>query len=695
MRKAVIFILLLAVAGGGYALWARRTGPGPGGRQIFILGCDGMDPRLVRRMMDEGRLPNFARLAARGGFSPLETSIPPQSPVAWSNFITGAGPGEHGIFDFIHRQPRLMAAGDPNRFYFSTNRIHEEVDEPWFTFKMDGREYQVPDISTDNQLLRRGTPFWDYLDERGIPVKMYKLPANYPPSESKHGHMCCLSDMGVPDAFGTQGTFQHFTSEFRQKRNDVGGGILMRIDYDRRTGVQIARLVGPETVFRPKSKLTLKYEELVVPIEVHPDPERNVAKLVFVNEAPIGIPNERVELVLNAGEWSDWTEVHFLQTPLGPDLPTMVRFYLQAVHPDLKLYVSPLNFIPTNAAQVISEPPDWVTELGEAIGPFYTQGFAEDFKAAEHVFTDEEYRVQADLVFEERLRLLDYVLDHLEDGVTFFYFSSTDLQSHIFWWEGDEPHPLRSPEEAKKYQGVIETLYTRVDAALGRIMDRLDDRATLIVMSDHGFGNFRRGFGLNTWLRQEGYLVCDHHGLDGADWSKTKAYGLGLNGVFLNLKGREDGGIVEPGAEGEGLLKEITEKLLAVRDPQNGRPVIHRVYRTDKVYKGPYSSSELTPDLITGYERDYRASWSTCLGGLDQAVVVDNKKPWSADHCIAHDLVPGILITNRKITKEDPSLIDIAPTILGEFGIATPASMHGRDLFRSLQAAANQAKEGA
>lgn len=685
MKKLIVVILVLAVAGGAYALWGGRAPArgSAGGKRVFVLGCDGMDPRLVKRLMDEGRLPNFAALASRGGFSALETSIPPQSPVAWSNFITGAGPGVHGIFDFIHR--RIQTDTPALDIYFSTNRIIEERHKPWWK----GENYQLPDIDSRNELMRRGTPFWDYLDERGIPVTMYKLPANYPPSESKHGHMCCLADIGVPDAFGTYGTFQHFSSERTRPREEVNGGLLMRLAVDRRTGVRIAMLDGPKNVFATPNKLTLKNEPMQLNIEVHPDPERDVAKLVYVNQAPVGVPDERVELVLNAGEWSEWTEIHFLQTPIGPSFPTMARFYLQQVRPHLKLYVSPLNFVPTNAAQVISEPPEWVSELGAALGPFFTQGMAEAYKAAEYVFTDEEYHKQAELVFNERLRMLDHALANITDGVTFFYFSSTDLQAHIFWWDSDEPHPLRSPADAKKYHRVIEELYTRVDAALGKVMKALGEDATIIVMSDHGFGNFRRGFGLNAWLKAEGYLVCGKLGVEDADWSKTRAYGLGLNGLYVNQKGREQAGIVEDGKERDALLAELAEKLLAVRDPENGRPVVRTVYRCDQVYAGPHARSDITPDLIVGYDRDYRASWNTCLGGLDRDVVVNNNKPWSADHCIAHDLVPGILLSNQKILKEGAALVDLAPTILGEFGVATPAGMTGRDLFRAESRAAH------
>lgn len=652
-----IFILLAAITCASLTPGCNERGA-KNGKKVFILGCDGMDPKLVGRMMKEGRLPNFSKLAAQGGFWPLTTSIPPQSPVAWSNFITGADPGVHGIFDFVHRDPAKQA--EP---YFSTNRIVEhDHKDPWTL-----GDYAYPRGGETNELLRRGTPFWDYLDAAGVPVQMYHLPANYPPSKSAHGHACCLAGMGVPDAMGKLGVYQHFTT-YPRPENKGDEGMRLRIRRDPTTGVATATLQGPANEFQPKAS------PMTLDVQIHRDKKNEVAKLVFVNRGIVG--DEAKELVLNVGQWSEWSELRFLKTPIGPSFGTMVRFYLRAVRPEIDLFVTPLNFIPTAPAIVFSEPPKFVEQIGRHIGPFYTQGFAEQFNARKHeILTDEEYRIQADQVLDDSMKMLDDALDRYKGGLLFFYFSSTDLQAHIFWWDGGGKHPVRSPENAKKYQGVIESLYVKIDAALGRCRKRLGDDAAVLVMSDHGFCNFRRCFALNTWLRDQGYLAAQTDMYTDADWSKTKAYGLGLNGLYLNMRGRERDGIVEP-SQKEALLKEISAKLLAARDPQNGRPVIRRIYRADECYHGPEAKS--APDLIIGYDRDYRASWNTCLGKIDPAVVIDNDQAWSADHCIAHDLVPGILLSNRKIAVDDPALIDIAPTVLSLFDVAKPPNMTGR-----------------
>ncbi len=283
-------------------------------------------------------------------------------------------------------------------------------------------------------------------------------------------------------------------------------------------------------------------------------------------------------------------------------------------------------------------------------------------------------------MLEERLALFDHAVHDYDDGLLFFYFSSSDLQSHMFWWDSDDKHPTRTTGEAKKYYGHVHRLYRRLDQVVGDLMDRYGDRATLYVMSDHGFANFGRQFNLNSWLRDFGYLGppdCTSV-LRDLDWSLTYAYGLGINGLYLNLKGRERDGVVEPGEKAEELLTELKERLEAVTDA-NGQPVIRNVYRAGQIYSG--GATALAPDLIVGYHRGYRASWATCLGDLTDQVLLDNDSAWSADHCADALEVPGVLFCNRPMRSAKPSLVDVAPSILGEFGLSAPSSMSGKSIF--------------
>lgn len=636
------------------------------GKKVVIIGFDGMDPRLCEKLMDAGRMPHLNLMRQAGGFKPLGTSIPPQSPVAWSNFITGAGPGVHGIFDFIHRDPSQQVVP----YYSAAETATSE--EGW-----NLNEHRIPlsfppfnHNPTQTLLKREGKPFWDYLDEAGVNTRIYDIPANYPPSESHHGHMCCLAGMGVPDLLGSYGTYQLFTEGVVREKEE-GGGVRKPLVF--RDDIATASITGP-----PNTALK-KPTNVSIPMRIYRDTKQDAAR-IDVNDKTV---------LLKQGEWSDWVQLDFeLSMPSfmpNSNASGIVRFYLQEVSPTFRLYTTPVNIDPSKPGDSqISEPPHFVTDIANDLGLFYTAGFQEDHKALRNeAFTDVEYHRQAEYVLEERLELLEHAIDHYDDGLLFFYFSSTDLQSHMFWWQSDAKHPTRSTADAQKYNNTIEQLYERMDAIVGLIIQRLGRDVTVLVMSDHGFCNFRRQFNLNTWLREDGYIkpdVTDNIFSSTIDWSRTKAYGLGLNGLYLNLSGRERDGIVHPD-EREALLGELSRKLLTIRDPADGRPVIKTVYRSDKVYSGDQVAN--APDLIIGYHRDYRVSWATTRGEIPDELLTDNDSAWSADHCIAADEVPGVIFSSRPIVHPSPALIDLAPTVLGEFGVAIPDSMVGRSLFGS------------
>jgi len=237
-----------------------------------------------------------------------------------------------------------------------------------------------------------------------------------------------------------------------------------------------------------------------------------------------------------------------------------------------------------------------------------------------------------------------------------------------------------------KYVRVIEQLYCNMDRLLGKTLPFVDGQTALFVLSDHGFGSFRRGVNLNTWLRESGYLAIKDSvsvsaiGLQDIDWDRTKAYAFGLAGIYLNLKGRESHGIVEPGREADELKKEISARLSGLRDTEKGQIAINQALPSRSVYRGPYLDA--APDLLVGYNNGYRISWAATLGKLTPTVFEDNLKAWSGDHCIDPRLVPGVLFSNRQVAATDPGLEDLAPTSLALFGITPPGYMEGRPIFQ-------------
>jgi len=429
------------------------------------------------------------------------------------------------------------------------------------------------------------------------------------------------------------------------------------------------KLIGPTNNF------LIRPEPTTIEFLVHRD--------LQARSAVIEIQGQKI--LLRQGQWSRWIKLDFdLSKPaLDKHVSGICRFYLQEVAPNFRLYVSPINTDPSNPATKITEPQTFIKDISKELGLFYTTGFQEDHKALSNkVFSDAEYAAQAGMVLQERLNLLQYAMKHYDDGLLFFYFSSTDLQAHMFWWDSNEKHPTRSADQARQYFRHLQKIYQKLDAVVGDILNRYGDKATVFVMSDHGFANFKRQFNLNTWLRQNGYIQPARATsiLADVDWSRTRAYGLGINGLYLNLKGRERDGIVAPGNQREELLQTLVSQLEAVRDT-NGQRVIRKVHRADKNYSG--QATALAPDLIVGYCRGYRASWDTCLGGMTDEILLDNDSAWSADHCADVSEVPGVLFSNKPIAARAPALVDMAPSILAEFGLNVPSSMVGRSVFKT------------
>jgi predicted AlkP superfamily phosphohydrolase/phosphomutase len=244
---------------------------------------------------------------------------------------------------------------------------------------------------------------------------------------------------------------------------------------------------------------------------------------------------------------------------------------------------------------------------------------------------------------------------------------------------------------------VIEELYSKMDDLVGKVLLRLDNKSALIIMSDHGFKSFRRGVNLNSWLYLNGYLSLkdgkkiSEEWFKDVDWEKTRVYALGLGGIYLNQKGREAKGVVNPGEETEALKKELLKKLNGLEDNDKDSVAINKVFDRDEFLPGPYKDN--CPDLIVGYNEGYRISWDSVTGKVNETIFEDNTKAWSGDHCIDPRLVPGIFFSTQKINTASPSIMDIAPTALTLFGLEIPPHMDGHSLIDTQDDQANQKKK--
>jgi predicted AlkP superfamily phosphohydrolase/phosphomutase len=622
-------------------------------KRVVIVGFDGMDPELVARWMDLGKLPNLAALRDAGTFRTLATTNPPISPVAWSTFLTGVNPGKHNIYDFLAR--------DTNTYlpYLSSAQVRQSKR----ALKLG--KFSIPVGRPQLKALRKGTPFWHYLADAGIFSSVIRVPITFPP-EKFSGVL--LSGMCVPDLRGSQGTFCYFTNA-GDGSGLAEGGLRIRLAPD--GNALRSYIPGPD---RPSQRNGQK--ELRVSFALRPDASNSGALLE--------LDGRRIPLEL--GKYSDWVELNF-RAGFGVSARGICRFLLKSLSPSVELYATPVNIDPRKPALPISHPVAYSIYLGKLLGPFATLGLAEDTWALnEHVLDDAAFLDQCYLIHAERENQFFDALEKTPQGVCCCVFDITDRVQHMFWRHTVPGHPAataypRSDTGTPPGQ-VIEQLYCRMDALVGRVRQRLDSDALLLVISDHGFKSFERGFNLNAWLHQNGYLALKDGKRESAewfadvDWSRTRAYGMGLNGLYINQEGRERAGIVAAGSETVELKRELIAKLRSLHDPQSGRVAINEVADRDAAYSGPYM--ENSPDLILGYAPGFRASWETVKGEVKGAAFEDNRKAWSGDHCIDPRVVPGVLFSNWKILGEHHALADLAPTILDLFGLKPPPHLDGK-----------------
>lgn len=623
-----------------------------GGKRVLVLGIDGMDPILARQMMREGDLPNFSKLASLGHFGELQTTMPPQSPVAWSSFITGTNPGGHGIYDFIHRDPQSFQP------YLSTSRSYD-AKRAW-----ELGNWKIPLESGRVELKRKGTAFWDVLAAQGIPSTIYALPANFPVEDS--GPLVQgLSGMGTPDLLGGYGRYTLFCETPPPGAEKFSSGQMVKVSPV--SHVVKTELRGPSNPFK---KIASSIE---TPLTLTRDPERDIVKIEIEGQT----------ILLAKGEWSDWIALNFSFVPLLASAQGMVRFYVKKVHPELEIYASPVNIDPASPALPICSPQQYAPELTEALGRFYTQGLPADTKAlSEGSLSSAEFWSQAQLVLAESQRALDFELSRFQDGCLVFYFSSIDQCSHMLMRCMDPSHPLFEPNASAEVKQAIKFLYKAMDHALGRALEKVDARTTFFALSDHGFTSFTREFHLSTWLYEQGFLkvtrperVHDMEFYRFVNWGDTQAYALGINGIYINRKGREKNGSVSESAV-QGIKEQIAKQLLQVTDPKTGKRVVREVYDSEKLYSGPFTS--LAPDLLVGYAPGYRISDEAILGKFPQGIVGDRTDPWASDHCMDPSAVPGVFLCNHKIQNQPVAIWDLAPSILKVFGVPQPESMTGK-----------------
>jgi predicted AlkP superfamily phosphohydrolase/phosphomutase len=638
--------------------------------------------------MDAGQLPNLARIAHAGAFRSLGTTVSPESPTSWASFATGVNPGKHNIYDFLVRnvdtyRPDLgMVQRTPPKFLFD----YIPISRPLVT------------------TLRGGTSFWVTAGQAGVRSSILTVPITFPPESVPNGEL--LSGLPLPDLRGTMGTFSYFATDLSryEEGNTEFGGILKRLVFDH--DVAHTNLVGPpnpivrskiQAISDKKGPLSDADRTLIATLETKEDVTLPLSVRWTQGSQTADIDLDGQLVTLKTAQWSPWLNVDF-SVNLLIKVHGMLQLYLVNANDELQLYASPVNFRPDAPPIPISSPARFAGDLYKSLGPYRTLGWAEatwplnEGRLDEKAFMDDLFRA-----FDDRARV---ILNRVTSGkwdLLVGVIESTDRVEHMMWRLIDPTHPMYDAALAAQYGDSILRVYKRADDFVGQVVAQLPPETTLLIVSDHGFHSWRKSVNLNTWLVERGYMVLkgqapgekkldDLFGAgefwENVDWTRTRAYAMGLGQIYFNLRGREGQGIVSPGQEYTALASSLANDLGATLiDPDTGQHIVRHVYKRDDVYTGEYLYN--ASDLQVGFEDGYRVSWQTTLGGAPAGIVYPNARKWSGDHGgFDYETTAGILISNRPITATAPGIIDIAPTVLRFFGIPVPATVDGHGLFK-------------
>ncbi|MEE9292781.1 MAG: alkaline phosphatase family protein [Acidobacteriota bacterium] len=721
-----------------------------GHEKVVILGFDGADAKLIEQYIEEGRLPNLKRLRDEGYYAQLKSTHPPQTPVSWASFTTGLNPGRTQIFDFLRRTEgtylpefamiregrRVLLFGDRNAIALgalgalvggilagaATLIVRRRMGPglvaagigallvggpmAWMAGTWLPRE--IPTATN----ARQGTPFWTVAARAGIESRVLNVPATFP-AEEQYG-LTMLSGLGVPDMRGRIGSPSYFTSD-EGLTLSINQFSVEIIRLEGRRGRIETSLVGPlnkpffEYVvreglrgIRDASARSERRAEIESDLEKRGIPRRlDVPFTLHVTDDDLTIDLSGRRETLRAGQWSDWFVVPIPVNPVVDTIAALkgiVRFKVLELTPEVRLYMSPLNFHPECQPVPFTSPLGFARQMLDRFGLFRTLGWPIDTWSMPSGLTDEAHFIEdMDSTVEKQVEMMKHFLDHGQERLYLQVFDFTDRVGHLLWRLHDPGHPLYDVELAEAYAGEIGKSYERMDRIVGDAMERISPGTALIICSDHGFTSFRRGVNYNTWLVENGFMSL-RPGVHGGktledlfdrgelgeffkhvDWSRTKAYAMGLGNIYINLLGREPQGSVAPGREYDDVRDSIVRQLTDLVDPETGERPVTRVLRREEIYEG--YDPRIMPDLRPANNEHYRVGWQTALGEVPPNVFEDNLKAWSGDHCsVDPDLVPGVLFSNVDLNRSDPWIGDIHPTVLGLLGLEPEKGLDGRSL---------------
>lgn len=555
-----------------------------------LIGFDSFDPTIYEALAAQGKMPNLSALAGETGYSRLKVSAPPQTEVSWTSIATGADSGTHGIFDFVHR--------DPSSYLPYVSILPTKISAV-------GEQFIPPYTAK--------TMFSEAAD-MGFPATALWWPALFP--AQLEVPISTIPGLGTPDVRGQLGVGTFATTDPQEKKDKTRVSLLTKLGEGKYSGF----LEGPMTK-------TGK--------EIHPARLEFTLDVLDDDQAVLRVGS--IELPLKRDFWSSIFEVKF-KLGIFFSVTAITQAILTQTKGKIGLYFLPLQIHPLHSTWHYGAPKSFLKETWNQAGPFLTLGWPQDTTALEEgCITDEQFIALCENIFKSRKRVFYHQLSKFKEGVLAGIFDSLDRVQHMF---------LRGRED------LAQGWYLKLDQFVGEARNKIDalgGKHRLLVMSDHGFSLYKHKVHLNRWLSENGYLKFKDGGSDisKVDWSQTSAYALGLNSIYLNVKGREGQGSLNPD-QIEPLLAELKTKLMQLKS-EDGEQAVSNVLMKHQAFSGPYL--RLGPDLVVGYAPNFRASAETGLGKAPDPVIEANHDHWGADHCIDADAVPGVLFANRDVAN--------------------------------------------
>jgi predicted AlkP superfamily phosphohydrolase/phosphomutase len=538
-------------------------------------------------MAGRNQLPNLEKFCRHGGYAELEVSSPPQTEVSWTSIATGVDPGGHGIFDFVHRDPETYLP------YVSILRTRQSAAGEQF----------VPPYTTKT--------FFEEAAELGYPATALWWPAMFParpelPVDS-------LPGLGTPDI-----------------RGQLGAGTLLSTEEEVLRKTSVVKLVPAG-----KNRFTASLSGPQIKGRTGPQAVNVPITLDVIDQRSARLTIEKQQLSLRLGAWSEIVELRF-KAGMWFSIHAITRFIATSLDDVIRVYALPLQIHPLHSSWHYASSGSLPKKLWKDVGPYLTLGWPQDTTGLEDgCIDDNQFLDLCQSIFIRRIQILQYLMNDFREGVLASIFDDLDRIQHMFF---------------HNRMDVVQDWYRRLDRFVGDLSAQVEawsGKVRYLILSDHGFSEFRMKVHLNRWLAEKGYLTLKNGGSDltGVDWSQSLAYAVGLNSIYLNIIGREGQGSVT--ADGvEKLLAEIKSKLSNWKDPGQ-TPVIQRIRLKHETYSGPYT--RFGPDLVVGYAPGYRASAETGLGKVPAISLEPNTDHWGADHCVDSELVPGVIFANRDL----------------------------------------------